>query len=417
VRSAIANAGAGGAGLLPRSIREASALLRDGTLSAAELTERCLRRIAEHDPGLNAFITVTGELARKQAAVADRELRAGRWKGPLHGVPVAVKDFFDTARVRTTAAFAGFADRVPREDAEIVVKLREVGAILVGKTNMHQLGMGTTSLVSHFGPVVNPLSPEHVAGGSSGGSAAAVAAGLCFATIDSDAIGSARLPAACCGVTALKPTPGRLSAKGILAGEPADETIVLLAHTSVTARSPDDVALAFAALTGAGDATSPVASRSAGTHDRPTIGVVRNALGTARALRVLAEVVELLRSRGSAVRDVDVRFDAARFDATSIAEDRASFGDRLFSSADVLVLPTLADEIPTTSEARLRGEQAVSPANTFFCNYFGIPAVSVPFHAGEGALPVSLQFVGLPGGEQIVLGVAGEAASTRVAEA
>jgi aspartyl-tRNA(Asn)/glutamyl-tRNA(Gln) amidotransferase subunit A len=222
VRSAIANAGAGGAGLLPRSIREASALLRDGTLSAAELTERCLRRIAELDPGLNAFITVTGELARKQAAVADRELRAGRWKGPLHGVPVAVKDFFDTARVRTTAAFAGFTDRVPREDAEIVVKLREVGAILVGKTNMHQLGMGTTSLVSHFGPVVNPLSPEHVAGGSSGGSAAAVAAGLCFATIDTDAIGSARLPAACCGVTALKPTPGRLSAKGILAGEPAD---------------------------------------------------------------------------------------------------------------------------------------------------------------------------------------------------
>jgi aspartyl-tRNA(Asn)/glutamyl-tRNA(Gln) amidotransferase subunit A len=190
---------------------------------------------------------------------------------------------------------------------------------------------------------------------------------------------------------------------------------VLLAHTSVTARSPDDVALAFAALTGAGDATSPVAPRSAGTHDRPTIGVVRNALGTARALRVLAEVVELLRSRGSAVRDVDVRFDAARFDATSIAEDRASFGDRLFSSADVLVLPTLADEIPTTSEARRRGEQAVSPANTFFCNYFGIPAVSVPFHAGEGALPVSLQFVGPPGGEQIVLGVAGEAASTRVA--
>jgi aspartyl-tRNA(Asn)/glutamyl-tRNA(Gln) amidotransferase subunit A len=277
--------------------------------------------------------------------------------------------------------------------------------------------MGTTSLVSHYGPVVNPLSPEHVAGGSSGGSAAAVAAGLCFATFDTDAIGSARLPAACCGVTALKPTPGRLSANGILAGQPADETIVLLAHTSVMARSADDVALAFAALTGAGDATSRVAPRSARTHDRPTIGIVSNALGTARARRLLAEVVQLLRSRGSAVREVDVPFDAARFDTASIAEDRASVGDRLFSSVDVLVLPTLADDIPTTTEARRRGEQAVSPANTFFCNYFGIPAVSVPFQPDEGALPVSLQFVGPPGGEPIILEVAGEAASTRIAQA
>jgi aspartyl-tRNA(Asn)/glutamyl-tRNA(Gln) amidotransferase subunit A len=137
---------------------------------------------------------------------------------------------------------------------------------------------------------------------------------------------------------------------------------------------------------------------------------VRNAPGTARALRVRAEVVERLRSRGSAVREVEVPFEAARFDTASIAEDRASVGDRLFSSVDVLVLPTLADEFPTTSEARRRGEQAVSPANTFFCNYFGIPAVSVPFQAGEGALPVSLQFVGPPGGEQTILGVAGEAA-------
>src|ERR1041385_1205533 len=155
------------------SIVDASKGLRDGSVSSTTLTENCLGRIVALNPKLNAFITVTAELAREQAARADRELRAGTWRGPLHGVPVAIKDFYDTAGIRTTAGFEPFANRVPKEDADMVVALREAGAVLVGKTNMHRLGMGTTSLDSHVGPVVNPWNAEYVAGGSSGGSAVA----------------------------------------------------------------------------------------------------------------------------------------------------------------------------------------------------------------------------------------------------
>jgi Amidase len=168
--------------LLFGSIADISARIRDGHLSPVELARHCLERIEALNPNLNAFITVTAQLALDQAGNAASEIRAGHWRGPLHGLPVAVKDFYDTAGIRTTARFEHFQNRVPFQDAELVVNLRNAGAVLVGKTNMHKLGIGTTSLESHFGPVVNPWSASHVAGGSSGGSAAAVAAGLCFAT-------------------------------------------------------------------------------------------------------------------------------------------------------------------------------------------------------------------------------------------
>jgi aspartyl-tRNA(Asn)/glutamyl-tRNA(Gln) amidotransferase subunit A len=202
------------------TITELAPRLRSGVLSPVTLTEHCLRRIRALNDQLHAFITVTTDLALEQAHQAATELASGRWRGPLHGVPVAVKDFYDTASIRTTAAFEHFAHRTPTCDAALVVALRDAGAVLVGKTNMHRLGMGTTSLDSHFGPVVNPWNMDRVAGGSSGGSAVAIAAGLCFATIDTDAIGSGRLPAALCGVVCLKPTYGVLDSTGILAGEP-----------------------------------------------------------------------------------------------------------------------------------------------------------------------------------------------------
>ena len=158
------------------------------------------KEIWMHLLAYNLIRTVMAEAAER----AEREIAAGRWKGPLHGIPVAAKDFFDTAGVRTTAAFAAFRDRVPARDADVITRLKNAGAILVAKTNMHELGMGTTSVQSHFGPVRNPWNEAYVAGGSSGGSAAAVAAGLCFATVDTDAIGSCRLPAAICGVVLRK---------------------------------------------------------------------------------------------------------------------------------------------------------------------------------------------------------------------
>ncbi len=137
--------------------------------------------------------------ALTRAAEAEREIASGHWRGPLHGIPIAIKDFYDTAGVRTTAAFEKFMNRVPSKDAASVARLKEAGAILIGKTNMHRLGMGTTGLESAFGAVKNPVNADYIPGGSSSGSAAAVASGLCFATLDTDAIGSCRLPAACCG--------------------------------------------------------------------------------------------------------------------------------------------------------------------------------------------------------------------------
>jgi len=172
------------------SITEVSELIRQKKVSPVELVTGCLERIEQLNPKLNAFITVIAEQALEEAKIAEREIKDGKWRGPLHGIPVGVKDFFDTAGIKTTAAFEYFKDRVPSKDAEVVTKLKKAGAIVIGKMNMHELGMGTTSVISHFGSVHNPWNQDYVAGGSSGGSAAAVAAGLCYATVDTDAIGS-----------------------------------------------------------------------------------------------------------------------------------------------------------------------------------------------------------------------------------
>jgi aspartyl-tRNA(Asn)/glutamyl-tRNA(Gln) amidotransferase subunit A len=371
--------------------------MRQAALSPVALTEHCLGRIDAINARLNAFITVTVELAREQARAAEEELRSGRGRGPLHGIPVAVKDFYDTAGIRTTAAAPQFANRVPAHDAEMVTRLREAGAVLVGKTNMHTLGMGTTSLDSHFGPVVNPWSAKHVAGGSSGGSAAAVAAGLCFATVDTDAVGSGRLPAAICGVTCFKPTYGALSAKGILEGEPADPAIVALSHPCITARSVDDVVLSYEALAD---------SRAPDSAPVRRVGVVTNCAGTAEVKAQLARVAGELSTMSIETRDLRVPFESATFDVRNIERDRAAIEATLFADVDAIILPTLAAPTPTVDEARARGAMAVSPDNTFFCNYFGLPAISVPVGVDEHGLPYGVQFVGPKGGDARVLALA-----------
>src|SRR5262245_892344 len=157
------------------SIREASELIRKKQVSPLDLTKACLARIEQLNPALNAFITITAESALSQARDAESEIQRGRWRGPLHGIPIALKDLFDTAGVRTTAGSAVFKDRVPKEDAEVVRRLKAAGAVLLGKTNMHEFAFGGTSAVTHFGAVHNPWQIGHTPGGSSGGSAAGVA--------------------------------------------------------------------------------------------------------------------------------------------------------------------------------------------------------------------------------------------------
>jgi aspartyl-tRNA(Asn)/glutamyl-tRNA(Gln) amidotransferase subunit A len=383
------------------SIAEVSALVRDRRLSPRALVRQCLERIHEQNPAINAFITVLGEEALEAAEQAEREIEAGNWKGPLHGIPVAAKDFYDTAGIRTTAAFAAFQDRVPSRDAEVITRFKAAGAILIGKTNMHELGMGTTSVASHFGSVRNPWNQDYVAGGSSGGSAAAVAAGLCFATVDTDAIGSCRLPAAICGVVGFKPTYGLISTRGILEGEEGggDETILKLAHGAVQCRSVADAALLLDVL------AKPAADyTSFGGLERPRIGVVTNYEASDDVEAAFRNALETMRSVAGELRDIEAPL-AAPFSIERIDEDREKVSAWLFEKVDVLVLPTTVSSAPKIEQARPNA-QAVSPTNTYFCNYYALPAITAPCGLDANGLPLGIQIVGPAFGERLVLDVA-----------
>src|ERR1022692_1786742 len=235
------------------TIVEFAPRLRRKEISPVEVTRACLDRIEKLNPVLNAFITVTAESALEEARAAEIEISRGEWRGPLHGIPIALKDLIDTAGTRTTAASALFQDRVPTEDAEVVRRLRQAGAVILGKNNLHEFAFGGSSLVSFFGDVHNPWNAEHIAGGSSGGSAAAVAAGLCYAAIGTDTAGSIREPAALCGCVGIKPTYGRVSARGVI---PLSWS---MDHVGPLAATVADAAIVLQAIAGydSGDITSP----------------------------------------------------------------------------------------------------------------------------------------------------------------
>src|SRR5437667_10000352 len=226
------------------TLSEASARIRAGRVTPTQLTEACLARIATYNPKLNCFITVMREHAMTQARELDAEQRAGRLRGPLHGIPIALKDNIDTAGVRTTAASAVFDDRVPAADAEVTRRLKAAGAILIGKTNLPEFAMGGTSATSYYGPVRNPWALDRNSGGSSGGSAAAVAAGLCYAALGTDTGGSIRTPASFCGCVGLKPTYGLVSIRGII------PLTLSLDHCGPLVRRVEDAAIVLAALAG-----------------------------------------------------------------------------------------------------------------------------------------------------------------------
>jgi len=226
------------------TICELSRKIRDREISPVELTHHCLVLIEKLNPALNAYITVTAESALERARLAEREIFRGAYLGPLHGIPIGLKDIIDVAGVRTTAASAQFKDRVPSEDAEAVRRLRCGGAVFLGKQNLHEFAYGGSSIISCFGEVHNPWNTTRVAGGSSGGSAASVAAALDFAAVGTDTAGSIRLPAAYCGVVGLKPTYGRVSTRGVIPLSPS------LDHIGPIANSVYDVALMLQVMTG-----------------------------------------------------------------------------------------------------------------------------------------------------------------------
>jgi len=251
--------------------------------------------------------------------------------------------------------------------------------------------MGTTSLVSYFGPVKNPLNADYIAGGSSGGSAAAVAAGMCFATLDTDAVGSCRLPAACCSVVGFKGTYGLISTQGILEGEKADPAIVALAHAAITTRSVRDTALVLRAFV----------KLEAPKPGNPRIGVVTNF----KATKPVRSAFEAAIERFGKLAEVTAPFDNPGFDIRNIESDRRTIAGKLFKDVDLLVLPTTTDTTPTVTAAT-GNPLALSAENTMFANYYGLPAISIPMGRDPNGMPLGLQIVGRPGEDAAVLGLA-----------
>jgi aspartyl-tRNA(Asn)/glutamyl-tRNA(Gln) amidotransferase subunit A len=389
------------------SILTLSKSIREQKISPTEVVDMCLQRINDLNPELNAFITVLANQAREQAVAAEAEIKAGKWRGPLHGIPVGIKDFYDTAGIKTTAAFQYFKDRTPKKDAKPVIKLKEAGAIIIGKMNMHKLGMGTTGLDSYFGAIHNPWNTNYIAGGSSAGSAAAVASGLCYATLDTDAIGSCRLPAACCGVVGFKGTYNLISTKGILEGEqPPGEMILWLSHAGITTRYVDDTAIILDILANGNEHTKNQSFfKGLSMNRKLRIGVVNNFKAEQVVQDTFAKVVEVIRGLGHEISSVPAPFSNFADGIQNIEADRKGIAGRTFEGIDILLLPTIPTSTPTIKKAG-SDPQALSPENTAFANYYGLPAISVPCGFDANKLPMGLQMIGKPWDDASVLQLA-----------
>jgi len=380
--------------------------IRKQKVSPVEIVTNCLKRIEQLNAKLNAFITVLAKQALEEARIAEAEIKTGKWRGPLHGIPVGIKDFYDTAGTRTTAAFEHFQNRVPKQDAVGVAKLKRAGAIIIGKTNMHRLGEGTTGMDSYFGPVHNPLNAEYIAGGSSSGSAAAVASGMCYATLDTDAIGSCRLPAACCGVVGFKGTYGLIDPSGILEGEEdPGEMIHWFSHPGIMARTVEDTALVLDVLAEPKEHAAEHYFERLAENREIRIGVGDNVKGDSGVLIAFEQAVKKIRGLGSAMRSVAVPFYNPRIGLGNIEADRKAIACQAFKDIDVLLLPTTTTTVPAIKDVGTNA-LALSPENTIFANYYGLPALSVPCGFDSTGLPLGLQIVGKPWDEASVLDMA-----------
>ena len=441
------------------SIQDAAEQLRKKRISPVDLAKGCLARIERLNPILNAFITVTAETALASARSAEAEIQRGRWRGPLHGIPVALKDLFDTAGVRTTAASGLFKDRIPTEDAEVVRRLKAAGAVILGKLNMHEFAYGGSSVISYFGPIHNPWELAHSTGGSSGGSAAAVAAELCYCAIGSDTGGSIRQPAAYCGIVGLKPTYGRVSARGVI---PLSWS---LDHLGPLTRTVSDAALTLQVIAGydpndtnsTDTAVQDYRGKLAASTSSLRLGIPRAHFFEGLHPEIQAAIdsaLTLLQRLTSNHREIEIpavndtallvqRAEAytyhreyitktpelyqpdtlkrLRTGAETSAADyiyyrrqldqfRRSAAD-LFKTVDLIITPTTPVPPSTIAELlgdldHLRAKELVTVRNTRPFNLFGLPTISIPCGFTQLGLPIGLQISGPPGGEATVLQLA-----------
>ena len=443
------------------TIREAAESLRSHRMTAVELVTAAVSRIDRLDSTLRAFITPTTEYAIRRARRLDEELAAGHDRGPLHGIPVAFKDLFLTSGVRTTCGSPIYEGYAPNLNATVVDRLESAGAVMLGKLNMHELAYGITSANPHFGAVRNPWNTERSPGGSSGGSGAAVAAGMVYAAMGSDTGGSVRIPASFCGTVGLKPTYGRVSRYGVL---PLGYT---LDHVGPLARSVRDAALVLNAIAGH-DPKDPSSSRHPVVEYLPDDGcsirglrigfpegfffeylepdvesAVRGALARAASLGAEVKPVQLpdmeavnavtrliLMSEASAVYEPHLgqrqRFGAdvlALLDqgllvsatdyvnAQRLRRKMSRDFRQIWSQVDCLITPTTPNTAPRIGEkvVHLDGrDEDVRIATTRLVrgfNLLGYPALSVPCGLSSEGLPIGLQIIGAPFEEALILRV------------
>ncbi len=421
------------------SIVEAGAALRNGSMTAVELTESVLSRLEETEPLLNAYITVTADQAREQAAAADDALRDGRELGPLHGIPIALKDLVDTAGIATTGGSGFLRERIPDADATVYTKLKAAGAVMPGKLNLHEFAFGTTSRNPHYGAVCNPWDTERVPGGSSGGSGASVAVGSSLGALGSDTGGSIRIPASLCGVTGLMGTYGRVSRTGVL---PLSWT---LDHVGPLTKTVEDAGLVLNAIAGydpidPGSADVPVDDATETLTegvDGIRIGIPRQMLWTGcedDVIQHCEEAVDHFRSMGAIVSEVELPLqtdrprgltiiaEAAAYHAKWLRERRDEYGDILprveaglsvtavdyindqrlrrrfidetvevLREVDVLVSPTCS----RTAPAIVDGDDTAELARlTAPYDVTGIPAISIPCGYDRNGLPIGLMIGG-----------------------
>ncbi len=430
-------------GAEPRTIAALGRALRAGDATAESVTEQCLQQIAARNPSINAFITVLADAALAQARDADRELAAGRDRGPLHGVPISLKDILDVEGTPTTAASRVREDHVASEDAPVVAHLRAAGAVFVGKTNLHEFALGTTNEDSAYGPVTHPLDPNRSPGGSSGGSAASVLAGMAFASIGTDTGGSIRIPSAACGLVGLKPAIGEISTDGVV---PLSRT---MDHVGPLCRSVEDAALVYHALKGdeRPGALLTVESRANARGMRVgLLGGYFTALLDPQVRSSFDAACSRLREAGAVLDDVEIGHahdvsaiyvhivlaEAAAYHAKTLesrpesyttnvrlrlemgryilAEDyvRALRGrdllrrevDQALAGRDALLLPSLPVPATRLGAAMVRVNGVEEPVRnitlrlTQLFNDTGHPAISIPCGTTMDGLPIGAQLVG-----------------------
>lgn len=426
-----------------------------------------LARIERFNPDLNAYITVTAELARQQAKKAEAELSVARGRksrrdrGPLHGIPISLKDNICTAGVRTTAGSKILGDFIPGNDAPIVVRLRQAGAVLLGKCNMHEFAYGVTTNNPHYGATRNPWDRSRIPGGSSGGSAAAVSAGLCFGSIGSDTGGSIRIPAALCGVVGLKPTIHRVDVTGVIPLSPSLDCVGPLGRT---ARDTEALFRAISRDDGErGRAGQQPIERK--TLSNLRLGLPREfflEMVSPEVQKVFEAALKCLRRLGARIKDVSIPLlrqtesagnqiawaEATHYHqqagwyperATDYGEDvraRLLAGTKVSATEylealdqqkkftgqlaqvmktediDALVVPsaTLAAPLVNEETSRVGGKdyptRALLLVLTRPANLAGVPAISVPSGFTPGGLPVGLQLLGAPNSEELLLHIA-----------